>query len=221
MSDLNEEIQERLLGFWRAYKFYIIITVLMSVSGAAGLARQSSLYEEARDESGKALFELLHAGEEGDAETARRALARIDGERFSAMRNLALASLAAAQNGGGDAEAAAATLREAAAAETETGLRLIIVLRLAEVLINAGKSEEALEQLNAAEPEEEILRVLFAERRGDAHFAAGDVRKALAEYKTAREIAAAAYPNYAPVLNIKIGAASSLPLDGAENAATK
>ena len=218
MSDLNEELLERMGGFWRAYKFYIIITVLMAVSGAAGLAHRSSLHDAARRESGDALFEILRAETDGDTEAAQRALERIDGGRFASMHNLALMSLAAAQDGAGNAEDAIATLRAAKAAETETGLRMIIILRLAELLINAGQTEEALQELDAEEPAEEILQMLYAERRGDAYFAAGDNRRALAAYAAARELSAGAFRNYAPLLNIKIGAAASMRLEDSETA---
>lgn len=220
MSDLNEEMQERLLGLWRSYKFYAVVGVLMAVFGASGFAHRYVQYQESRRESGAALFELLRAGEDGDAEAAARALERIDGERFPAMRGLALASLAAAQNSGGDSKTAAATLKEAAAAETEPGMRRMLVLRLAEVLINSGDSGKALEELGAEEPEGRIMRMLFAEKRGDAHLAAGDNRAALSEYTAAREIAAAALPGHMSVLGIKIGAASSLPLAGSQTEQT-
>lgn len=220
MSELNEELLERLGGFWQSYKFYITVSVLMALSAATGLSCQSSSHDAARRETGGALFALLRAGEEGDAEAAQLAFEKIDGERFPSLRNLARASLAAAQNKAGAAENAENALREAVKTETESGLRTVMILRLAEVLINSEKYEEALKHLTESEPEEEMFRMLFAERRGDAHFAAGANREALAEYEKAGEYAARAFTGYAPLLRIKIGAASSLPSEGADNAET-
>ncbi len=211
MNDINEVMVERMRSLWGGYKFYIIAAVLMMVSAAAGLSYQSAVHYAEKREAGGALFALLRAAEDGDTEAAERELSRIRGEKFTPLRNLALAAVASARHKAGNTAEAADALREAETAETDTGLRLMLVLRLAELLINEEKYGEALEYLNAQETAEPLMKILFAERRGDAHFAAGQFRAAHWEYTGARAEAEKSFRGYMPLLNLKIGAAVSLP----------
>lgn len=205
MSDLNEEMVERLRGAWDSYKFHIIIAALMILSGAAGLSYQTISADRARRAAGDALFTVMRAAENGETEIAERALARIGEDEFPQLRSLALAALAAA-----DGENAAEKLREAAAHETDDGLRLLLVLRRAETLINDGETEEAIALLEEHEPEAApAMSLLFAERRGDAHYVAGNPRAARDAYLQARDAAAESFSSHIPALNLKIGASVS------------
>ena len=79
-----------------------------------------------------------------------------------------------------------------------------------ELLINDGQAEDALEVLDDHAPAGGQMQMLFAERRGDAHFAAGRPLAARDEYNNALQLAAGnSYQRYIPILNIKIGAALS------------
>ncbi|MGU9950854.1 MAG: YfgM family protein [Gammaproteobacteria bacterium WSBS_2016_MAG_OTU1] len=211
MSDLNEELLERVQALWHSYKFHLIIVLLMIFSAIAGLLYKSAVRSTSHQIAGTSFYTIVNAVEEGDVEAASAALDGIDGEEFPEMRNLALVALATAHNTDGNAESAIARLREAEEQETDEGLRQALVLRLAELLINDGQTDEALAVLDDPEVEEDsAMNLLFAERRGDAYYAAGKLTEARVEYLRAREDALTSFRSYMPVLNIKIGAVSSL-----------
>ena len=207
----EDELTERAFEIWRVYKFHIIITLLMIVSAVAGLSYQSVVVQEQRRATGIALFKLISAAEANDLTTAKTVLEEIDGDSFPKMHGLALAALAAAQNKAGDYGDAADALRIAAENETDDGLRQIIILRLAEALINDGKTEEALAILEEESPASPDMNMLFIERRGDAYYAAGKPQLAREEYQNARASALEQNPQYAALLDIKISATASLP----------
>lgn len=211
MSDLNEELIERIAAIWDSYKFPIVVGVLMIISAIAGLSYQAVNSEQARRQAGGALFEAMHAVQEGDLDAARAALAKIDKDDFPELRNLGLVALAA------ESEDAADILAEAAESESDSGLRLLFVLRQAEALINKEQYDDAIALLTEKHPASPAhMRMLFLETTGDAHFAAGRVLAARAEYDKARQEALESYPSHLPALNLKIGAALSLPASESE-----
>ena len=207
MSELNEEMLERLRGAWDGYKFHIVIGSLMALSAVAGLSYQSISSDRARAAAGDALFAAMRAAEEGDSAAAENALARIDADEFPQLRGLALAAMAAA---GG--ENPAEKLAEAAKDESDSGLKMLFVLRRAEILINSGDSDSAIALLTENEEDAATeMKMLFAERRGDAHYVANRPREARAAYSQAASLAADSLPSHLPAINLKIGAAVSLP----------
>lgn len=207
----EDELTERAFEFWRVYKFHIIVVLLMVVSAIAGLSYQSIVVQEKRRTTGVALFKLISAANANDLTAAKSTLEEIDGDDFPQMHGLALVALASAQNKAGDYADAVDALRIAAENETDYGLRRIIILRLAEALINDGKTEEALAILDEESPTSPDMRMLFIERRGDAYYAAGKPRLAREEYLRARADALEQNSQYAGLLDIKIAATMSLP----------
>ena len=97
-----------------------------------------------------------------------------------AYASLAALDLAKAQLNSGQRDAAIATLR--ATKPSEPALLAIVTQRLARLLVDAGKANEALKLLPVESTDPEILQV-----SGDAHFALGhrdDARRAYAEALT-------------------------------------
>ncbi len=198
---------ERLRGAWDSYKLHIVAATLMILSAVAGLSYQTVSADRARRAAGDALFAVMRAAENENFAAAENALSRIDGEEFPQLRGMALAVMASA--GAADA---AEKLREAATRETDDGLRLLLVLRRAETLINSGETGAAIALLEEHETDAApAMQMLFAERRGDAHYVAGHPRAARDAYLRARDAAAESFSSHIPALNLKIGASVSLP----------
>ena len=215
MSDLNEELLERMQALWERRKFHIVAALLMLVSALAGLAYESLATSRLSEKAGEGFFALSKAAEQGDIEAATAALDDIDGDEFPEVRNLALLALASAQAEQGDNAAAIETMREAVKSQTDPGLRRAARLRLGEMLINDGQYDSALEALYDPTAGG-VAKILLAERSGDAHYAAGRLPEAREAYEEAREDALRFFPAHLPVLNIKLGAVNSLPpgIDG-------
>jgi predicted negative regulator of RcsB-dependent stress response len=99
---------------------------------------------------------------------------------------LAALELAKAQLGSGQREAAIATLRATNA--SEPALAAVVTQRLARLLIDAGKANEALKLLPAQSTDAEMLQT-----RGDAQYALGhrdDARAAYAQALTHMDVGA-------------------------------
>ena len=96
------------------------------------------------------------------------------------------ARLAAARSfvGGGDLARAAAELRAVMLHSPDQVLRLVARVRLARVQIAMHQPAAALTTLNGAEPG--AFAPVYAEARGDAYYAQGNPRAALAQYEIAR-----------------------------------
>ena len=106
-----------------------------------------------------------------------RAAERIAGLPDGAYGELAALQLAKAQVDAGDREAAIATLQSVE--RTEPGLAAVVQQRLARLLIDAGRGEEALTLLADARD------AVALEARGDAHFALDQRDQARDDYTAA------------------------------------
>lgn len=110
-----------------------------------------------------------------DLKKAEAAVAAL-GERDGVYADLAALQLAKAQVDGGQRDAAIATLR---AVQPEPALQTVVTQRLARLLIDAGKHDEALKLIGNATDSSSL------EIRGDALTAAGKVAEAREAYTKA------------------------------------
>ena len=210
MADFDEETQARLHDFWSRFKYHLIGGLLMILAAVAGLSYQTTNNETQRRIIGNTLYDVIRSTEDGDLAAAEEAYAAIDTEHFASARHVAAFVLASLQVYSGSSDRAQQNLREVLERENDGGLRSLAALRVAELLINDGQAEDALEVLDDHAPAGGQMQMLFAERRGDAHFAAGRPLAARDEYNNALQLAAGnSYQRYIPILNIKIGAALS------------
>jgi predicted negative regulator of RcsB-dependent stress response len=129
----------------------------------------------ARVEAGERFQVALDNIKVGKLELARSQVTALP---KSAYATLAALELAKAQLQAGQRDAAIATLRSVDPLEPSLGA--IANQRLARLLIDAGKAEEALELLPAETVDPEVLQV-----RGDAHFALGHRDQARLAYTQA------------------------------------
>ena len=186
-THLNLEDQEQLdqlKSFWKKYG-NLLTWIVIAVLGAFAAWNGWNWYQ--RDQSIKAgamYDELDKAAQAGDADKAGRVFADMK-ERFPRTAFTEQGALLAArtQFDKGQADNARATLAWVAENAKEDEYRTIARLRLAGVLLDEKKYDEALKQLDAATAKE--FAALVADRRGDILIAQGKRDEAKAAYALA------------------------------------
>lgn len=180
--DLEEQEQlDQLKAFWKQYGNLITWTLTLVL---AGFAAWNGWNWWQRDQSVKAaaMFdELEKAAQAGDAERAGGIFKDLR-ERYGRTVYAAQGGLLAAKAQADKAKAddAQATLAWVAENAGEDEYRTIARLRLAGVLLDAKKYDEALKQLDGARGKE--FEALVADRRGDVLMAQGKAEDAKAAY---------------------------------------
>lgn len=183
--DLEEQEQlDQLKQFWKEYGT-LITWVLILALGAFAAWNGWNLWQ--RDQAVKAgvmYDEIDKAAQAGDAELAAA--------RFAALRER-FPRTAFAQQGGllaarlqlekGQADKAGATLSWVAENAVEDEYKTLAKLRLAGVLLDQKKYDDALKQLDGAAAKD--FEALVADRRGDILLAQGKPAEARAAYQKA------------------------------------
>jgi predicted negative regulator of RcsB-dependent stress response len=183
--DLEEQEQlDQLKSFWKQYG-NLITWLLIAVLGA--YAAWNGWHWWQRDQASKAgamYDELERAAQAGDADKAGRVFADMK-ERFPRTAFTGQGALLAArtQFEKGQIDNARATLAWVGENARESEYQAIARLRLAGVLLDEKKYDEALKQLDAATAKE--FEALVADRRGDILLAQGKQDEAKAAYSSA------------------------------------
>jgi predicted negative regulator of RcsB-dependent stress response len=180
--DLEEQEQlDQLKAFWKQYG-NLITWVLILVLGAYAAWTGWNAYQ--RDQSAKAgaLYdEIERAAQQVDADRATRIFADMQ-SRYPRAVFTQQAGLVAAriESEKGQYDAAKASLAWVADHASDDSYRSIARLRLAGLLLDTQKYDEALKQLDAIDSPEFIA--LAADRRGDVLLAEGKSTDAQAAY---------------------------------------
>ena len=183
--DLEEQEQlDQLKSFWKQYGNLITWTLIAALGAYA--AWNGWNYWQ-REQSGKASAmydELEKAAQAGDAAKAAGVFADMK-ERFPRTTFTQQGALLAAktQFDKGQLDAAATTLTWVAANAAETEYQSAARLRLAGLLLDQKKYDEALKALDAASAKE--FEALVADRRGDVLLAQGKTDDAKAAFNKA------------------------------------
>ena len=183
--DLEEQEQlDQLKAFWNQYGN--LITWLVVVVAGAYLAWFGWNWYQ-RDQGAKAgsmYDEFDRAAQANDADRASRIFTDMK-ERFARTAFTGQAGLLAARLAAdkGQAEVARADLTWVAESGSESEYRAIARLRLAGVLLDEKKYDEALKQLDAVDGAD--FAPLAADRRGDILMAQGKTDDAKAAYQKA------------------------------------
>ena len=183
--DLEEQEQlDQLKSFWKQYG-NLITWVLIAALGS--YAAWNGWHWWQRDQAAKAgamYDELDRAAQAGDADKAGRIFADMK-ERYPRTAFTAQGALLAAKTEfeKGQIDSARATLTWVAENAKETEIQTIARLRLAGVLLDEKKYDEALRQLDTANAGE--FAALVADRRGDILLAQGKKDEAKAAYASA------------------------------------
>lgn len=183
--DLEEQEQlDQLKAFWNQYGS--LITGLIVVAAGAYLAWFGWNWYQ-RDQGAKAgsmYDEFDRAAQANDADRAGRIFTdmkeRFPRTAFTGQAGLLAAKLAVDK---GQADVARADLTWVAESGSESEYRAIARLRLAGVLLDEKKYDEALKQLDAVDGPD--FAPLAADRRGDILMAQGKVDDAKAAYQKA------------------------------------
>jgi predicted negative regulator of RcsB-dependent stress response len=180
--DLEEQEQlDQLKHFWKEYG-NLITWVLIIALGAFGAFNAWNWWQHDQAVKAGAMFEELDkAAQAGDVERATRVFADLK-ERFPRTAFTQQGGLLAAkvQFEKGQADAARATLTWVGEHASEAEYQTLAHLRLAAVLLEQKKYDEALKELDAATAKE--FAPLVADRRGDVLLAQGKKDAAKAAY---------------------------------------
>ena len=186
-THLNLEDQEQLdqlKSFWKQYG-NLLTWALIVVLGAFAAWNGWNWYQREQSVKAGAMYdELDKAAQAGDADKAGRVFADMK-ERFARTAFTQQGALLAArtQFDKGQADNARATLAWVGENAKEDEYRTIARLRLAGLLLDEKKYDEALKQLDAATAKE--FAALVADRRGDVLIAQGKRDEAKAAYALA------------------------------------
>jgi predicted negative regulator of RcsB-dependent stress response len=208
--DLEEQEQlDQLKSFWKQYG-NLITWLLIAVLGAYAAWNGWNWWQRDQAVKAGAMYdELDRAAQAGDADKAGRVFIDMK-ERFPRTAFTEQGALLAArtQFEKGQIDNARATLTWASENAKETEYRAIARLRLAGVLLDEKKYDEALKQLDAAKVAE--FEALVADRRGDILLAQGKKDEAKAAYTSAWK---AMDPNiqYRRLIDAKLTALGAAP----------
>lgn len=183
--DLEEQEQlDQLKAFWKQYGNLITWT-LVAVLGAFAAWNGWNQWQRSESIKAAAMFDELEKAAQG-ADTDRVAgifkdlRERYGRTTYAGQGGLLAAKVQAEKLKPDDAQASLGWVAENA---SETEYRSIARLRLAGLLIDAKKYDEALKQLDAVSGKE--FAALAADRRGDVLLAQGKTEEAKAAYQQA------------------------------------
>lgn len=185
--DLGEQEQlDQLKDFWKQYGNLITWVLILALGGFAAFNGWQWLQRDRAQKAAVLYDELDKAVKAGDADRVERVATDVK-ERFGSTTYAEQAGLAAAKLlfEKGRADAARANLQWVADNASQDEYQVIASLRLAGLLLDEKKYEEALAQLPADAPPAFVG--LVADRRGDILHAQGKPEEAKAAYRTAWE----------------------------------
>lgn len=212
--DLQDQEQlDALKSFWKQYGNLITWVLILALGGYAGWNGWQWYQRDQAVKAGAMFDELDRSAQAGDAERAGRVFgdlrAAYPSTVFAAQGGLVAARVQAEK---GQSDAARASLTWVAEQSGDDALRTVARLRLAGLLIDGGDTEDALQQLAAADAPG--FEALVADRRGDALMLQGKT----AEARTAWEAAYAAMGDqleYRRLVEAKLAAIGAAPATAA------
>jgi predicted negative regulator of RcsB-dependent stress response len=210
--DLEEQEQlDAVKQFWKRYGnlvTWLLIAALLAYSGWTGW---NWWQREQATQAGAMFDELDKAAQAADVDKVSRVFgdlkARYPKTAFAQQGGLLAAKVQAEK---GQTDAAQATLDWVGANATETEYRTIARLRLAGLLLDNKKYDEALKQLDVATAAG--FEPLVADRRGDVLMAQGKPEDAKASYTKAWQ-AMDSRVEYRRLIEAKLAALGAAPLN--------
>ena len=181
--DLEEQEQlDQLKAFWKQYGNLITWLLVLLLGGYAAWNGWNLYQRDQGAKAGSLYDELDRAAQAGDSDRATRIFAdmkeRYPGATFTQQAGLVAARVAAEK---GQYDAASASLAWVADKAGEDEYRSIARLRLAGLLLDTKKYEEALRQLDAVAGGPEFI-ALADDRRGDVLLTQGKSAEAQAAF---------------------------------------
>ena len=185
MYDLEEQEQiDELKAWWKQYGQLVIAVAVAACLGAAATAGWQ-WYKRAQSEQASQLYGTLEkALRANDLKQIRDVSSQLM-DKYGGTAYGPMAALAAAKANfeAGDSKSAAAQLQWTMDHTRDEGIAATARLRLAGVLLDESKYDDALKLLDAKHPDAFIG--LFEDRKGDIYVAQGKMAEAKAAYKAA------------------------------------
>ena len=187
MYDLEEQEQIDALKAWWKSRGNLVVTVIVAAALAAAATAGWRWYRNNQAEQAAQLYSALEKAQRANDTKAVREQAGQVMERFGSTVYGPMAALTAAKINyeAGDAASASAQLKWVVDKARDDDVVASARVRLAGVLLDQKKYDEALSVLDAKHPES--FNGLFADRRGDVYTAQGKTAEARAAYKEALE----------------------------------
>jgi predicted negative regulator of RcsB-dependent stress response len=220
--DLQEQEQlDQLKAFWNQYGNLVTWLLVLLLGAYAGWNGWNYWQRDQAVKAGAMYDELERSAQSGDAERTVRMFTDLK-DRFGRTAYAAHAGLLTSrvQFDKGQVDAARASLAWVAEKGGDESLRSVARVRLAGILLDAKKLDEALQQLDAATAPG--LEALVADRRGDVLLAQGKKTEARAAYQVAYQ-GMSIDPDYRRLIDAKLtalGAAPAAPAAAASGAAS-
>jgi len=203
MYDLEEQEQiDQLKAWWTQWGQTVIVVALAACVGAAAAAGWQ-WYKRTQAEQASQLYATLEkAVHANDLKQVREVSAQLM-DKFGGTVYGPMAALAGAKANfdAGDAEGAAVQLRWVIDHTRDEGIAATARLRLAAVLLDEKKYDDALKLLSTEYPD--AYAGLFEDQKGDIYVAQGKTGEAKAAYKSALE-KLPAQGNYRQVVQVKL-----------------
>jgi predicted negative regulator of RcsB-dependent stress response len=217
--DLEEQEQlDQLKAFWSQYGNLITTVLVIVIGGYLAWLGWNAWQRDQGAKAGSMYDELDHAARDGDADRAGRIFAdmkdRYPRAAFTEQAGLLAAKTAADK---GKLDAAKASLVWVAESASDGEYRAVARLRLAGLLLDDKKYDEALKQLDGVEAGE--FAALVADRRGDILLAQGKTDEAKAAYQKAWS-AIDAKVDYRRIIEAKLNVLGISPVSAASAAET-
>jgi predicted negative regulator of RcsB-dependent stress response len=209
--DLGEQEQlDQLKHFWKEYGNLITWVLILALGGFAAFNGWQWLQRDRAQKAAVLYDELDKAVKGGDAERATRVFTDIresyGSTTYAEQGGLAAAKLLAEK---GQLEAARANLDWVAGNASQPEYRIIASLRLAGLLLDEKKYDEALKRLPADPPAE--FAGLANDRRGDILKAQGKTEEAKSAYRAAWD-ALSPTVDYRRLVEAKLTALGASPI---------
>lgn len=183
--DLEEQEQlDQLKHFWNTWGT-LISSVLVLVSGAVLVWNGYQYWQNRQTIQAAALYDAVEvAARSGDQARMTQAFGDLKG-KYAGTAQAGHAGLAvgAAQYAAGSIDAASEALTWVAKEAGDAGIKAVARLRLASLLMDQGKFEDAMRELAVSHPVE--FDAAFADRRGDVLVLQDKRQEAISEFRKA------------------------------------
>jgi predicted negative regulator of RcsB-dependent stress response len=206
--DLQEQEQiDEMKAWWKEHGNRVILVVVAIVLTIAGM-RGWTYYQTKQGMEAGELYTQLQGAAGANEPKKVQDIAAVITDRYARTGYAAFAALAAAKAAfdGGDLTAAKTRLQWVIDNSRDAETRDIARLRLAAVLLDEKKYDEALKQLETAHVD--TLSALYADSKGDVLFAQGKPQEARAAYQLALD-KSDAKSSYRALVQIKLDALGS------------
>ncbi len=208
MYDLEEQEKiDALKSYWQQHGRLIIVVVCAFAVGIAGVKFWQHHQQTQAEQASVAFSKLQEGLQKNDAAGVKTIAAEImvkySGTHYAPMAALILAKSSVDS---GDAKAASTQVQWAIDHARDDDTRALARLKLAALLLDEKKYEEALRLLE--QKHAEAMTTLVFDLKGDVHLAQGHAAEARAAYKLALEKSAPS-SNYRNVIQLKLDALGS------------